>query len=70
VIQSFATVFREEGLGGFYAGMGTNMIRAVPASAMTLLTYECEFGLVFLSFSGVLWVGAGSQVGRRWKLGG
>ncbi|KAH0613105.1 uncharacterized protein H6S33_009485 [Morchella sextelata] len=44
VIQSFATVFREEGLGGFYAGMGTNMIRAVPASAMTLLTYEFMVG--------------------------
>lgn len=43
IVQSFKTVFRDEGWRGFYAGMGTNMIRAVPASAMTLLTYECGY---------------------------
>lgn len=43
IIQSFKTVFRDEGWRGFYAGMGTNMIRAVPASAITLLTYECGY---------------------------
>lgn len=40
VVRTARTVYREEGWRAFYAGMGTNMIRAVPASAMTLLTYE------------------------------
>lgn len=53
IIQSFKTVFRDEGWRGFYAGMGTNMIRAVPASAITLLTYECESKGVILRRSGL-----------------
>lgn len=56
IIQSFKTVFRDEGWRGFYAGMGTNMIRAVPASAITLLTYECEFKGVVPRKSGSLTV--------------
>jgi solute carrier family 25 folate transporter 32 len=40
VINTFKTILREEGWPAFYAGMGTNMIRAVPASATTLLVYE------------------------------
>jgi len=40
VIHAVKTVYLEEGWRAFYAGMGTNMIRAVPASATTLLTYE------------------------------
>ncbi|KAI9773881.1 MAG: hypothetical protein M1840_006107 [Geoglossum simile] len=40
VISTFKTILREEGWRAFYAGMGTNMIRAVPASATTLLVYE------------------------------
>lgn len=51
IFQSFKTVFRDEGWRGFYAGMGTNMIRAVPASAMTLLTYECGWICWFLVLS-------------------
>ena len=48
LVQSARTVYREEGWRAFYSGMGTNMIRAVPASAMTLLTYElCEFFIPF-----------------------
>lgn len=44
IIRTARTVYAEEGWRAFYAGMGTNMIRAVPASAMTLLTYEmCKF---------------------------
>lgn len=44
IIKTAKTVYQEEGWRAFYAGMGTNMIRAVPASAMTLLTYEiCKF---------------------------
>jgi solute carrier family 25 folate transporter 32 len=34
------TILREEGWRAFYAGMGTNMMRAVPAATTTLLTYE------------------------------
>jgi solute carrier family 25 (mitochondrial folate transporter), member 32 len=40
VISTFKTILREEGWRAFYAGMGTNMIRAVPSSATTLLVYE------------------------------
>ena len=34
------TILREEGWRAFYAGMGTNMTRAVPAATVTILTYE------------------------------
>ncbi|RPB28597.1 mitochondrial carrier [Terfezia boudieri ATCC MYA-4762] len=44
IVRTARTVYLEEGWRAFYAGMGTNMIRALPASAMTLLTYEmCKF---------------------------
>jgi len=33
-------MLREEGWRAFYAGMGTNMMRAVPAATVTMLTYE------------------------------
>jgi solute carrier family 25 folate transporter 32 len=41
ILHSARTIYREEGWRAFYSGMGTNMVRAVPSSAMTLLTYEC-----------------------------
>jgi len=44
IIRSIGTIYREEGWRAFYAGMGTNMVRAVPASAVTLLTYELVVG--------------------------
>jgi solute carrier family 25 folate transporter 32 len=34
------TILREEGWRAFYAGMGTNMMRAVPAATTTMITYE------------------------------
>jgi solute carrier family 25 folate transporter 32 len=40
VLQTFKVILREEGWRAFYNGMGTNMIRAVPAAMTTLLTYE------------------------------
>jgi solute carrier family 25 (mitochondrial folate transporter), member 32 len=40
IIMTFKTILREEGWRAFYAGMGTNMMRAVPAATTTLLTYE------------------------------
>ncbi|RPB05067.1 mitochondrial carrier [Choiromyces venosus 120613-1] len=46
IIHSAGTVYREEGWRAFYAGMGTNMLRAVPASAMTLITYESQLSLL------------------------
>lgn len=33
-------IFMEEGWRGFYAGLGTNLIRAVPAAMTTILTFE------------------------------
>ena len=40
VITTFKTILKEEGWRAFYAGMGTNMMRAVPAATVTMLTYE------------------------------
>ncbi|KAI9729925.1 MAG: hypothetical protein M1818_008365 [Claussenomyces sp. TS43310] len=40
ITTTFRTILREEGWRAFYAGMGTNMMRAVPAATMTMLTYE------------------------------
>lgn len=40
VVRTFRTILREEGWRAFYAGMGTNMMRAVPAATVTMLTYE------------------------------
>ncbi|SPO22966.1 related to YIA6 - Pvruvate transporter of the mitochondrial inner membrane [Ustilago trichophora] len=40
VIQATRTIAREEGIRGFYKGMTVNLIRTVPSSALTILTYE------------------------------
>lgn len=40
VVRTFKTILREEGWRAFYAGMGTNMMRAVPAATVTMLTFE------------------------------
>jgi solute carrier family 25 folate transporter 32 len=40
VVMTVRTILREEGWRAFYAGMGTNMMRAVPAATVTMLTYE------------------------------
>jgi solute carrier family 25 folate transporter 32 len=48
ILHSAGTIYREEGWRAFYSGMGTNMVRAVPSSAITLLTYEREFLLELL----------------------
>ena len=47
IIHSARIMYQEEGWRAFYAGMGTNMLRAIPASAMTLITYESLFSLLF-----------------------
>lgn len=38
--QAIALIWREEGFKGFYRGMFTTVMRVVPASAVTLITYE------------------------------
>ncbi|CDR87152.1 related to YIA6-Pvruvate transporter of the mitochondrial inner membrane [Sporisorium scitamineum] len=40
VIQACRTIAREEGIRGFYKGMTVNLVRTVPSSALTILTYE------------------------------
>lgn len=40
LFRTIQTITREEGLRGFYNGMGVNLIRTVPSSALTILTYE------------------------------
>ena len=39
-IQTFASILRYEGILGFYRGMGVNLVRTVPNSGLTILTYE------------------------------
>lgn len=39
-LQTCKMMLREEGWRGFYAGLGTNLIRAVPSAMTTMLTYE------------------------------
>lgn len=40
IVTTFKTILKEEGWRAFYAGMGTNMMRAVPAATTTMMTYE------------------------------
>lgn len=39
-IQTCRTILAESGWRGFYAGLGTNLIRAVPSAMTTILTFE------------------------------
>lgn len=39
-VQTCRTILMEEGWRGFYAGLGTNLIRAVPSAMTTILTFE------------------------------
>ncbi|GAA95912.1 uncharacterized protein L969DRAFT_101074 [Mixia osmundae IAM 14324] len=40
IVKTFQLIVREEGFRGFYRGLGVNLLRTVPSSAMTILTYE------------------------------
>ncbi|CCJ31162.1 unnamed protein product [Pneumocystis jirovecii] len=40
IFHTFCRIYNEEGWKSFYSGMGTNLIRAVPASMVTFLTFE------------------------------
>lgn len=46
VINTFRIILKEEGWRAFYNGMGTNMIRAVPAAMTTMLTFETVKGAI------------------------
>jgi solute carrier family 25 (mitochondrial folate transporter), member 32 len=47
VIRTCKTILREEGWRAFYAGIGTNLVRAVPAAMTMMLTYEYLHKLVY-----------------------
>ncbi len=40
IVNTTKTFLREEGWRALYAGIGTSMVRAIPASATTMLVYE------------------------------
>ncbi|KAF2117771.1 mitochondrial carrier domain-containing protein [Lophiotrema nucula] len=40
IVRTCRIILQEEGWRAFYNGMGTNMLRAVPAAVTTMLTYE------------------------------
>ncbi|KAI8805641.1 mitochondrial carrier domain-containing protein [Cladochytrium replicatum] len=40
LVHTIRKVYADEGFHGFYKGLPTNLLRTVPASALTLLTYE------------------------------
>lgn len=41
LVQTFLSIAKNEGLPGFYRGMGVNLVRTVPSSGLTILTYVC-----------------------------
>jgi len=43
VVGSLRTIIHEEGVRGLYMGLQTNLIRVVPACAITFTTYELVF---------------------------
>ncbi|KAH7389577.1 mitochondrial carrier domain-containing protein [Phaeosphaeria sp. MPI-PUGE-AT-0046c] len=40
VVRTCAVILQEEGWRAFYNGMGTNMVRAIPAAVTTMMTFE------------------------------
>src|SRR5690242_2393314 len=40
VLKTCSVILQEEGWRAFYNGMGTNMVRAVPAAVTTMMTFE------------------------------
>lgn len=51
LVDSILTIYRKEGLRGFYAGYLVNLARTVPASAVTLVSFE-YFKTYLLELSG------------------
>ena len=46
VVRTCSVILQEEGWRAFYNGMGTNMIRAVPAAMTTMVTFETLKGSI------------------------
>lgn len=40
IFHAIKVIMAEESIRGFYKGLPTNLLRTVPSSAMTILTYE------------------------------
>ncbi|EAT87715.2 hypothetical protein SNOG_05324 [Parastagonospora nodorum SN15] len=40
VVRTCSVILQEEGWRAFYNGMGTNMVRAIPAAVTTMMTFE------------------------------
>lgn len=40
VLKTCQVILQEEGWRAFYNGMGTNMVRAIPAAVTTMMTFE------------------------------
>lgn len=40
IIRAIVTIFKKEGFPGFYAGFAINLIRTLPATSVTLVTFE------------------------------
>jgi solute carrier family 25 folate transporter 32 len=38
VVETFSRILQESGWKGFYRGLGINLVRTVPNSAVTMLT--------------------------------
>ncbi|KAL2021786.1 hypothetical protein VTK56DRAFT_6560 [Thermocarpiscus australiensis] len=64
IVSTFRTMLREEGWRSFYAGMGTNMMRAVPAATVTMLTYEYVMRQLNHARASGQYKLAGQQLGR------
>lgn len=40
IVDTFRKIYRQDGWQGFYRGLSINLVRTVPSSAVTMLTYE------------------------------
>ena len=46
-MQTLLKVWSEEGMAGLYGGMSFHLLRSVPNTAITFLTYEAIISLVY-----------------------
>lgn len=44
--QTLKVVFKEEGRRGLYGGMSAHLMRVIPSSAVTFVTYECVLSIL------------------------
>jgi solute carrier family 25 (mitochondrial folate transporter), member 32 len=70
IVTTAKTIYVEEGWRAFYAGMGTNMMRAIPAATTTLLTYEYIMRTLIHAKDSAIQKGLGELVefnGQEWR---